>query len=486
MTTLVASDLDRTLIYSAAALGLTAPDAEAPRLLCVEVYESRPLSYLTETAAGLLAELARETLFVPTTTRTREQYRRIRLPVPTPGYAICANGGHLLVDGVADEEWNRSVRSRLDSECAPLAEVSAHLRTTADPAWLLKERVAEELFAYLVVDRAELPASWLKSTAAWADERGWTVSLQGRKVYAVPRPLTKSAAMREVARRAGADTALAAGTPCSTRTCCSPPTTPGAPATESWPRRAGRRPGSPCSPSGVSLRGRRSCAGCCRRRAAGARTERPVRPACGTRAAVPRTPGRSCAARAVGRPPGRDRLAGADAPRPRQGKVRRAPRADPRGTDVGAVPATPPRRQGARAAGVAGLGKADRVRRGGCGEGGGPGGRQPAYARSRRAPDVRECPAGRPGRPVARPAFLPPVSGGSRPAEAAREALAATRRKGRPLPELPGAGARAARAREVSRAAGRRPAGRRVRRGRRGHPALPPRARPSSTPRRTR
>lgn len=30
MTTLVASDLDRTLIYSAAALGLTAPDAEAP------------------------------------------------------------------------------------------------------------------------------------------------------------------------------------------------------------------------------------------------------------------------------------------------------------------------------------------------------------------------------------------------------------------------------------------------------------------------
>ncbi|MGW8942882.1 HAD family hydrolase [Streptomyces koyangensis] len=211
MTTLVASDLDRTLIYSAAALGLTVPDAEAPRLLCVEVYESRPLSYLTETAAGLLGELARETFFVPTTTRTREQYRRIRLPVPTPGYAICANGGHLLVDGVADEEWNRSVRSRLDAECAPLAEVSAHLRATADPAWLLKERVAEDLFAYLVVDRAELPASWLKSTTAWAGERGWTVSLQGRKVYAVPRPLTKSAAMREVARRAGADTTLAAG-----------------------------------------------------------------------------------------------------------------------------------------------------------------------------------------------------------------------------------------------------------------------------------
>lgn len=41
--------------------------------------------------------------------------------------------------------------------------------------------------------------------------RGWTVSLQGRKIYAVPKPLTKSAAMNEVARRAGATLTLAAG-----------------------------------------------------------------------------------------------------------------------------------------------------------------------------------------------------------------------------------------------------------------------------------
>ncbi|MBB1247260.1 HAD family hydrolase, partial [Streptomyces durbertensis] len=44
---LFASDLDRTLIYSAAALGLTGPDHAAPRLLCVEVYQAKPLSYLT-------------------------------------------------------------------------------------------------------------------------------------------------------------------------------------------------------------------------------------------------------------------------------------------------------------------------------------------------------------------------------------------------------------------------------------------------------
>ncbi|MFJ2176238.1 HAD family hydrolase [Streptomyces sp. NPDC087851] len=208
---LVASDLDRTLIYSAAALQLPMPDARAPRLLCVEVYESRPLSYLTETAAALLDRLARTTVFVPTTTRTREQYGRIHLPGPAPKFAICANGGHLLVDGVSDPRWQAEVAERLAAECAPLAEVRAHLNATADPAWLLKERVAEDLFAYLVVDRALLPEGWVKELADWAGERGWTVSLQGRKIYAVPRPLTKSAAMREVARRSGAGLTLAAG-----------------------------------------------------------------------------------------------------------------------------------------------------------------------------------------------------------------------------------------------------------------------------------
>ncbi|MFJ3924212.1 HAD family hydrolase [Streptomyces sp. NPDC090022] len=213
MTVLVASDLDRTLIYSSAALGLTMPDPVAPRLLCVEIHESKPLSFMTESAAALLAELAAspEVVFVPTTTRTRKQYQRIRFPGPPARYAICANGGQLLVDGAPDRDWRRTVARRLAAECAPLEEVHQHLLAVADPAWLRKARVAEDLFTYLVVERALLPAEWIKQLEEWAGERGWAVSLQGRKIYAVPRPLTKSAAMREVARRTGASHTLAAG-----------------------------------------------------------------------------------------------------------------------------------------------------------------------------------------------------------------------------------------------------------------------------------
>ncbi|MFJ6214712.1 HAD family hydrolase [Streptomyces sp. NPDC092296] len=212
---LVASDLDRTLIYSPRALALGVPDEEAPRLLAVEVHNGRPLSFMTEQAAELLVELIRSCVFVPATTRTRAQYQRVNLPGPRPDwvprYAICANGGHLLVDGAVDHDWHADVRGRLADSCAPLEEIVHHLAISADPEWTLKRRVAEDLFAYLVVERDQLPPGWLGELTAWAADRSWTVSLQGRKVYAVPEPLTKSAALAEVERRTGASTVLSAG-----------------------------------------------------------------------------------------------------------------------------------------------------------------------------------------------------------------------------------------------------------------------------------
>ncbi|MFE4518400.1 HAD family hydrolase [Kitasatospora sp. NPDC056783] len=207
MGVLVASDLDRTLIYSERAMALDTSDRPAPRLLCVEEYQGRPLSFMTERAAALLAELARKACFVPATTRTPEQYGRIRLPGPTPdwvpGYAICANGGQLLVDGVPDRDWRAEITGRIAAGSAPLEEVVGRLALCAAPEWTRKRSVADELFAYLVVERAALPEGWLAELTGWCAERGWTVSLQGRKVYAVPVPLTKSAALAEVVRRGG-------------------------------------------------------------------------------------------------------------------------------------------------------------------------------------------------------------------------------------------------------------------------------------------
>ena len=212
---LIGSDLDRTLIYSPRALALDMADEDAPRLLTVEVHHGKPLSFMTERCAELLTALIAAAEFVPVTTRTRAQYQRVHLPGPVPGwtprYAICANGGHLLVDGVTDEDWHAQIQGTLAQNCAPLEEIVHHLALEADPEWTLKRRVAEDLFAYLVVERELLPPGWVEELTGWADGRGYTVSLQGRKIYLVPQPLTKSTALAEVERRTGAATVLTAG-----------------------------------------------------------------------------------------------------------------------------------------------------------------------------------------------------------------------------------------------------------------------------------
>lgn len=213
--TVVVSDLDQTLIYSAAALRLTVEDEDAPRLLCVELYQRKPLSYVTELAAQRITTLAESGALVPATTRTVEQYRRVHLPGPQPKFALCANGGRLLRDGVEDLDFTAAVGERLETSGAPFAEMLEELQRVSAPAaggaFVQKVRDASGLFCYAVVDRAAMPASWIDDLTGFARERAWGVSVQGRKVYCVPSALTKATAAREVADVLGATRLVAAG-----------------------------------------------------------------------------------------------------------------------------------------------------------------------------------------------------------------------------------------------------------------------------------
>lgn len=210
----VCLDMDRTVIYSPNALNLTLPDVLAPRLLCVELYRKRPMSFMTEQAAADLIALGQLSTVVPTTTRTPAQFARVHLPGPVGTYVIASNGGHLLVDGVNDPDWDRRVVTAL-SACAPLTEVRRHLRTESmrpDIAACFETlRVASGMFVYAVVDREGLPAEWVHDLGEWSVARGWVTSLQGRKIYVLPHSLTKTAAAAEIMARTGSQALLAAG-----------------------------------------------------------------------------------------------------------------------------------------------------------------------------------------------------------------------------------------------------------------------------------
>jgi len=214
-TPVIAADLDRTLVYSSAALMLQHDSPAVRRLLCVELYEGLPLSFVTETAAAGIEQLNEAGALVPVTTRTVEQYQRIALPGPAPKFALCANGGRLLRDGVEDLDFSAAVSARLAEAGAPLAEIRAELDRVSTSAtartYVKKVRDASGLFCYAVVEREQVPAGWLEELTGFALERAWHVSVQGRKVYLVPASLTKGAAAREVADILGAGSLLTAG-----------------------------------------------------------------------------------------------------------------------------------------------------------------------------------------------------------------------------------------------------------------------------------
>lgn len=206
---LFASDLDRTLIYSPAALWLG--DTEDPELQTIPVLfrEGLLASSMTAAAARLLAGLPETVRFVPTTARGMDSYRRIALPGAPYEYAITSTGGNILRHGEQDRDWSRAIQSAL-TETAPVPVVHSFL---SDPAfsWIFGLGITDGLFLHSRIERAAMPADWLLELETRCLGWGWQVSVQGRKLYCTPRPVDKRLAVEEIRRRTGAVEVFAAG-----------------------------------------------------------------------------------------------------------------------------------------------------------------------------------------------------------------------------------------------------------------------------------
>ncbi|MGO3325583.1 HAD family hydrolase [Gordonia sp. (in: high G+C Gram-positive bacteria)] len=233
MNALIATDLDRTMIYSRSAVTNAGradsrppspgraelPSAGRAELssagraesrfqterskppVCVEIYNDAPLSFMTAPAVDALTALAAHTNVVPVTTRTRAQFERISLPGGPFRYAVVSNGGRILCDGDDDALWRARLHERVSERSAPLADLHADLLSRIDDSWVQSTRIADDLFVYLVVDPDRQPPDFVPSWREWCAPRGWTVSQQGRKIYAMPVAVTKSSAIAEVRRR---------------------------------------------------------------------------------------------------------------------------------------------------------------------------------------------------------------------------------------------------------------------------------------------
>lgn len=192
-------DLDNTLIYS------YKHDIGTEKR-CVEVYQGREISFLTEQTYAALKKAAKRFVLVPTTTRTLEQYGRIDLGIGPVSFALTCNGGLLLKDGVSDPEWYEESKRQIEESEEELKKAYGFL--LADKRREFELRFIEELFLFTKCREPKAVAEELRGllNLCLVD-----VFHNGIKVYVVPKALSKGKAVERFREKFGVTWAAAAG-----------------------------------------------------------------------------------------------------------------------------------------------------------------------------------------------------------------------------------------------------------------------------------
>lgn len=197
---LFASDLDNTLIYSYKRdIGTDT--------VCAEVYEGRQVSFMTKWSRELLEKVNQTMHFVPVTTRSVQQYQRIRFgDTWSPRLALAANGGVLLRDGVSDPDWYRA-------SCDLIAPAEPAMQQAEDvlehdPNRTLDVRRVDGLFVF--TKSADVPHTLARLRDA-LDLTHVELFENGVKVYVVPRVLNKGTGVRRLRERFPEARVFAAG-----------------------------------------------------------------------------------------------------------------------------------------------------------------------------------------------------------------------------------------------------------------------------------
>lgn len=211
MTILFASDLDQTLIYSRRTMGSGVSEEE---LREAERIDGKPHSFMTSKSQSALWNLDSSVCFLPVTTRTQAQYERVTgiyQGNERPRFAIVANGAVILENGEPIKEWSDDIRKRCVSRKTIIQELKPEIERYFTEDWVVSVREADDWFVYMILDRERFPEENMEFYQRTFREIGWSLSLQGRKLYFMPESITKAAAMEYVKKRIDASYVVAAG-----------------------------------------------------------------------------------------------------------------------------------------------------------------------------------------------------------------------------------------------------------------------------------
>ena len=193
------SDLDNTLIYS------YKHDIGADKK-CVEIYQDREVSFMTTESMDILKRIQSKIIFVPTTTRTIEQYKRIQMDISNPNYALVCNGGILLKNGSKDSDW---YQESLDLAAHAKSELEKAIQIlNQDKNRYFENRYIEQLFVFT---KSSEPQKTIQTLRSKLDEKKVDIFHNGDKVYVLPKELNKGRSILRLKKKLSADRIIAAG-----------------------------------------------------------------------------------------------------------------------------------------------------------------------------------------------------------------------------------------------------------------------------------
>ncbi|MBO3443383.1 HAD hydrolase family protein [Clostridium sp. CCUG 7971] len=187
---IVFSDLDRSVIYSNKFLNT---DRKYEN---IEIYNNKDISYISLDTIKYIKKIQEDGLFIPTTTRTFEQFKRINFSSKNIEFtwAITSNGGTILRDNKIFDKWNKEVDKILQKACPIEKMVSDFEKYTRLPG-ITNFKIAEKLFFYIVVDYNEFKVSMIEEYTSTLGSKNWTFYVSGRKIYFLPKDISKENAI---------------------------------------------------------------------------------------------------------------------------------------------------------------------------------------------------------------------------------------------------------------------------------------------------
>lgn len=187
-----ATDLDRTVIFSSK---FFSPSEK--NVTCVEYKGNKEISYMYNEALDLLHKLMekKDLFLIPVTTRSLEQYQRVT-PFQKCKYAIVANGGIMLYNGEVFKPWQEHIKEILCKYQEYDNDVVEKLQKYQDYFDSDIRKVDDIFYFVKLQDNDDRNKELLKYLDIAIDKSLWNFTLQGLKLYIIPKEITKENALK--------------------------------------------------------------------------------------------------------------------------------------------------------------------------------------------------------------------------------------------------------------------------------------------------